>query len=163
MADKFRNKYRIQSNRMPGWDYSKNGIYFITLVVQNRECILGDIVDGKMILSDFGHIVENEWLKSFEMRGELFLDEYIIMPNHLHAIVILDKNETEINKLDGLHGLNGLDGLHGWHELHGSHVDARPCVSTIPGTIPGTIPKTNPGTIQFCPKTKINFIIYCRF
>jgi hypothetical protein len=141
MADKFRNKYRIQSNRMPGWDYSKNGIYFITLVVQNRECILGDIVDGKMILSDFGHIVENEWLKSFEMRGELFLDEYIIMPNHLHAIVILDKNETEINKLDGLHGLNGLDGLHGWHELHGSHVDARPCVYYNPRNNPRNNPQ----------------------
>jgi len=99
--DKFRDKYRIQSHRMPGWDYSKNGIYFITLVTQNRECILGEIVDEKIILSDFGHIVENQWLKSFEIRGEMFLDEYIIMPNHLHAIVVLDNDETKTNKSHG--------------------------------------------------------------
>lgn len=86
---KFKNKYRIESNRMPGWNYAGNGKYFITLVTQNRECNLGEIINGKMILSDFGKIVETEWLKSFEMRDEIFLDEYIIMPNHLHAIIIL--------------------------------------------------------------------------
>lgn len=44
MKDKFRNKYRIQSNRLPGWDYSENGYYFITLDTQNRECNLGRII-----------------------------------------------------------------------------------------------------------------------
>ena len=43
-----------------------------------------------MILSDFGSIVHDEWLKSFEIRQELYLDEYVIMPNYLHAIVVLD-------------------------------------------------------------------------
>jgi len=108
MTDKFRNKYRIQSHRMPGWDYSGNGIYFITIVTQNRECNLGEIVGGEMILSAFGKIVDNEWNKSFEIRNELFLDEYIIMPNHLHAIIVLDKN--------------GIDESHGTHvvvETHG--------------------------------------------
>ncbi len=113
--DKFQNKYRIQSHRMPRWDYSGNGYYFITLVTQNRDCILGEIVatDGgddshvqthgrasrrvthaKIQLSGFGQIVDREWLKSFEIRDELFLDEYIIMPNHLHAIVILKKSPS---------------------------------------------------------------------
>lgn len=92
---KFRNKYRIESNRMPGWDYSGNGVYFITLVVQGRKCLLGKIENGKMILSDFGKIAEEEWHKSFEIRKELILDEFVIMPNHLHAIIIIDKtNET---------------------------------------------------------------------
>lgn len=88
---KFRNKYRIESNRMPYWDYSCNGIYFITIVVQNRECILGKIENNKMLLSDFGKIVQTEWYKSFEIRKELFLDEFIIMPNHLHALIKLEK------------------------------------------------------------------------
>ncbi len=88
---KYKNKYRIASNRMPGWDYSGNGYYFITLVTQNRKCNLGKIVDGKMMLSEFGKIIENEWNKSFTIRDELFCDEYIIMPNHLHAIIILKK------------------------------------------------------------------------
>jgi REP element-mobilizing transposase RayT len=99
MADKFRNKYRIPSNRMPQWDYSGNGIYFITIVTQNRECNLGQIVKrhgcASLQYSDFGKIVNDEWLKSFEIRNELFLDEYIIMPNHLHAILILNKTNNE--------------------------------------------------------------------
>lgn len=92
MKNKFRNKYHIQSRRMPKWDYSGNGCYFITLVTQNREYHLGIIKNGEMELSDFGKIVETEWHKSFKIRNELFLDDYIIMPNHLHAIVVLKKS-----------------------------------------------------------------------
>jgi len=86
---KYHNKYRIQSNRMPGWDYAGNGYYFITLVVKNMECVLGKIVDNQMVLSEFGKIVDDEWKKSFEIRDELFLDTYQIMPNHLHAIIVI--------------------------------------------------------------------------
>ena len=93
MTGKFKNKYRSQSHRMPKWDYAGNGSYFITLVTQNRECNLGHIKNGEMIFSGFGKIVNDEWLESFNIRDELLLDEYIIMPNHLHAIVILYKTE----------------------------------------------------------------------
>jgi putative transposase len=96
--DKFLNKYRIPSNRRPNWDYSDDGAYFITLVTQNRICNLGTIVEthgrASLQLSDFGLIVKNEWEKSFGLRNELFVDKYIIMPNHIHAIIILDKNEN---------------------------------------------------------------------
>ena len=91
---KFKNKYRIESNRMPGWDYSGNGFYFITIVTQKMECILGEIMNGKMILSDFGEIAQNEWYKSFEIRQELILDEFVLMPNHLHALVVLKKPDN---------------------------------------------------------------------
>jgi REP element-mobilizing transposase RayT len=90
--DKFQNKYRIPSNRLRNWDYSGNGSYFITVVTQNRICNLGEIVNNEMVLSDFGQIVKIQWEKSFELRNELFVYEYIIMPNHLHAIIILEKN-----------------------------------------------------------------------
>ena len=73
MNEKYQNKYRIKSHRMPGWDYTGNGYYFITLVTQTRICNLGKIVKGKIILSDFGEIVDAEWNKSFEIRNELFL------------------------------------------------------------------------------------------
>ena len=96
---KFKGKYRIGSTRMPNWNYAGNGRYYLTIVAQNRECNLGEIklIDEQptMVLSDFGQIVENEFLKSFEIRNELFLDEYVIMPNHLHMIVILKKNDVE--------------------------------------------------------------------
>jgi len=91
MAKKFRNKYRIESHRMPFWNYAGNGIYYITFVTQNRELILGNISEGRIILSDFGKIVDEQWHLSFQIRNELFLDEYVIMPNHLHAIVVLKK------------------------------------------------------------------------
>jgi len=93
----YKNKYRVESTRLPGWDYSSNGMYFITIVTQHRACNLGEIVAENipvMKLTGFGKIVDTEWKKSFEIRNELFLDEYIIMPNHLHAIVIINNNES---------------------------------------------------------------------
>lgn len=93
MEEKYQNKYRIKSHRMPNWDYSGTGYYFITIVTQNMVCNLGKIKNQKMILSDFGKIIEIEWHKSFKIRNELFLDEFIMMPNHLHAIIILKKNK----------------------------------------------------------------------
>jgi putative transposase len=123
MNDKFRNKYRIQSNRMPNWDYSDYGKYFITIVTKNRECNLGKIIckNGKVLFkfSPFGNIVRTEWLKSFEIRNELFLDEYIIMPNHMHAIIILNTYGSSIINDNGIKKLNdtiiGNDAL----ETHG--------------------------------------------
>lgn len=94
-TNKFRNKYRIESHRKPHWDYSSDAFYFLTIVTQNRKCNLGKIISAKMILSDVCKIVETEWLKSFEIRNELLLHEFVIMPNHLHAIVEIN-NETNI-------------------------------------------------------------------
>ncbi len=104
MPEKFKNKYRIASHRKPGWDYSSNGMYFITLVTQHRVCNLGEIVVATVPfvqLSDFGKIVDAQWQNSFDIRNELFLDQYLIMPNHLHAIVVINKNEsTTVDKND---------------------------------------------------------------
>lgn len=99
VSQKFKNRYRSASHRKPGWDYSSDGFYYITLVTQNRVCNLGEIVMDNVPsiqLSDFGKIVDVEWHKSFEIRNELFLDEYIIMPNHLHAIVVINNNEKMV-------------------------------------------------------------------
>ena len=100
--EKFKGKYRIKSRRLQGWDYSSNGYYFLTIVTQHRICLLGKIESNLIYLSDIGKIVKREFLKSFEIRKELFLDEYIIMPNHLHMIVILNKNNG-IVETHGLH------------------------------------------------------------
>jgi REP element-mobilizing transposase RayT len=91
---KFQNKYRIESHRKPNWDYASDGYYFITICCQNQKHYLGKIENHNMILSDYGKIVEEEWHKSFAMRTELFLDEFILMPNHLHAIIIIDTVQT---------------------------------------------------------------------
>lgn len=95
MTEKFNNKYRISSARAPFWDYGWNAAYFITICTENREHYFGNITDGKMDLSEIGIIVKNEWLKTFEMRPDmnLLMGEYVIMPNHFHAIIIIGKNE----------------------------------------------------------------------
>ena len=92
--DKFKGKYKIESNRLRGWDYSSDALYFITIVTANREWYFGEIVKGEMIANNFGKIAIDEWYQSFEIRQELYLDEFILMPNHLHAIVKLENNKT---------------------------------------------------------------------
>lgn len=87
MTDKFRNKYRIPSARWQSWDYSADGLYFITICAANREPLFGEIRDGEMYLSETGLIVCAEWEKSFGIRRELFCDIFQIMPNHIHAIL----------------------------------------------------------------------------
>lgn len=85
------NKHR-KSIRLKGYDYSQEGAYFITICTYNRECILGNVVNGKMQLNKYGEIVETEWLRTAKMRDNVELDVYIIMPNHLHGILfIVDK------------------------------------------------------------------------
>ncbi|MCF8380273.1 MAG: transposase [Bacteroidales bacterium] len=101
---------------MPGWDYLGNGYYFITMVIQDRRCLFGKIENDKMIFSVIGRIAQEEWDKSFEIRKELFLDEFIFMPNHIHAIVIIKNNHKSGNSF-GLDGARDADG-------------ARPCVPT---------------------------------
>lgn len=77
-----------KSPRLKNWDYSSSGYYFVTTVTKNRMHIFGEIKNGKMILNEFGKIASEEWNKSFEIRKELSCDTYIIMPNHIHAILI---------------------------------------------------------------------------
>jgi putative transposase len=90
MSAKFQNKYRIPSARWQSWDYSSEGLYFITINAVHHECLFGNIVDKEMHLSAYGQIVAEEWNKSFEIRTELFCDAFVIMPNHIHAILRIE-------------------------------------------------------------------------
>lgn len=80
-----------------GYDYSASGAYFMTICSHEKKHIFGYVEDGAVKLNDFGNAVQNEWLKSAKIRKEITLDTFIIMPNHLHAIVIIArKNEQDI-------------------------------------------------------------------
>ncbi len=93
---KFKNKYRVESNRYKYWDYSLPGLYFITICTQKRECFFGHIADGTMILSDYGRIVKTEIEKIPHYHEYVRLDKWVIMPNHLHFIIeIEDVNHVE--------------------------------------------------------------------
>src|SRR5690606_8382257 len=71
------------------YDYSQPGAYFITICTHQREHLFGEIVDGEMKLNEFGQIAHEEWHKTALIRGEIDLDEFVIMPNHFHGIVII--------------------------------------------------------------------------
>ena len=78
-----------QSIRLKGYDYSAEGAYFVTIVCKDRLRWFGDIVNGEMQLSEAGKIIEEEWLRGAELRSEITLDEFVVMPNHFHGIVVI--------------------------------------------------------------------------
>lgn len=82
--------FRTQSARLPTWDYRSKAWYFVTICTDGRRELLGKVVEGRMQLSNVGEIVREEWLRTPEIRSEVSLDEWVIMPNHIHGIVILD-------------------------------------------------------------------------
>ena len=89
-SERFRGKYRVESGRLKNWDYGSNGYYFVTICVKNRECIFGNVDDDKMILSKIGKIAEKFLLEIPTHFPFVKLDEFIIMPNHVHGIIIID-------------------------------------------------------------------------
>jgi len=83
------DKHHRHSIRLRDWDYRTAGAYFITIVARGRECLFGDVVDGLMNLNAYGRIVHEEWMRSTDIRSEIALDAFVVMPNHIHAIVII--------------------------------------------------------------------------
>ena len=78
-----------RSRRLEGYDYSQAGAYFVTLCAHDRECLFGDLHGSGIRLGEFGKIVAEEWTRCSEIRHEVELDEWVVMPNHLHGIVVI--------------------------------------------------------------------------
>jgi REP element-mobilizing transposase RayT len=78
-----------QSIRLCGCDYSEAGAYFVTVCTQNRECLFGEIVDGKIKLNDAGQMVGSLWNELPQHYKGVETDEFIVMPNHFHGIIVL--------------------------------------------------------------------------
>ena len=90
----FNGKYKIKSTRLKNFDYSSNGAYFVTICTRNRKCYLGDIVNGKIKLSGIGEIVRNYWYEIPNHYKNVSLDEYIIMPNHVHGVIVINHKSS---------------------------------------------------------------------
>jgi REP-associated tyrosine transposase len=80
-------KHKRSSIRIKGYDYSQRGVYFVTLCVKKKAHLLGCVEDGALILSEIGKIVEKYWLEIPEHFPGVRLDEYVIMPNHVHGLI----------------------------------------------------------------------------
>ena len=89
-----------KSIRLKGYDYSQEGMYYVTICVQNRQCLFGKILGGKMILNEYGEIACGEWEKLPEQHHNVSLDVFQIMPNHMHGIIVL-QNVVNTEKFVG--------------------------------------------------------------
>lgn len=96
MAEKFRGKYRSESIRHPFWDYSRNGKYFITFCTKDRQPFFGRNKDGIIEYSEIGNLVKKFWMEIPSHFPFVKLGEFVVMPDHFHGIIIIDKNELPV-------------------------------------------------------------------
>ena len=83
------NKHHRRSIRLQGFDYTREGAYFVTVCTRNRGCLFGDVVEGEMRLNNAGRLVEAVWEGLSDHYPHVELDAWVIMPNHVHGIVML--------------------------------------------------------------------------
>lgn len=106
---KFKNTFRIESARFKDWDYSTLWWYYVTINTKNHVHHFGRIVNEEMVLNELGLIAENEWLKTKSIRTNVDLDYYVIMPNHIHGIVIINGVATHRVRLDKINNKDAFD------------------------------------------------------
>ena len=94
-------KHHRRSIRLQGYDYSRAGAYFVTVVAWQRECLFGDVAGGEtlqggdVVLNDFGRIIQEEWERTAIVRPNVELGEYVVMPNHIHGILFFTNGDAQ--------------------------------------------------------------------
>jgi putative transposase len=112
MSDLYNDQFRIDSARLKNWDYSTEGLYYVTICTKNRECFFGEIANNIVFLTEIGKIAHEEWLKTSEIRPDMNLElgKFIVMPNHVHGIIKIGKNEynfgTDARGRNTMHGIS---------------------------------------------------------
>lgn len=134
------HKHNRKSIRLRGYDYAGEGAYFITIVCKDRVHWFGEVRDGVMHLSDAGRIAQEEWLRTAELREQVSLDAFVIMPNHMHGILLIG---DPLPSLAGI-GMYAQTGLPRAKPDHGDDADR----TGVPRNAPTTGPRPNTlGTI----------------
>ena len=141
MSDYFKNKFRINSMRLQHWNYSWPAMYYVTICSKDRICCMAEIKNNQVYLSEIGKIVFNEWLNTEKLRQYILLDDFIIMPNHLHGIIVIEDNDFGTNCRDRVHPVST------GHKF--GHVKPK-SLSTIINTFKGAVTRQ-------CHKINLNF------
>jgi len=92
-------EHHRRSIRLKGYDYSQAGAYFVTIVTWQREYLFGEITDEKMALNEIGEIVREEWERTAAVRPNVELGEYVIMPNHVHGILVFVDDDDVVGAI----------------------------------------------------------------
>ena len=96
MLQKFQNKYRIPSARLQSWDYGKNGAYFITICTKEMFHFFGEVENKAMNFNENGNLAMQLWSDIPNHFPYIELGNFIVMPNHVHGILIIEKSESDI-------------------------------------------------------------------
>lgn len=134
----YKNTYRIPSTRLSSWNYGTPGGYFVTICTKDRVQYFGDVVDGKMQLSAIGQIAEQSWQEIPDHCENVRIDEYVVMPNHVHGILFIER------RLDNDDGKNNNEYFPTMNNDNHSDLDnsAGPVVETFHGTsLPDSPPR----------------------
>ncbi len=121
-------KHHRHSIRLKYYDYSQPGAYFITICTHNRVCLLGKIKNGQMILNKFGMIAKQCWLDIPSHYPNVKLDEFVIMPNHIHGIIVIKNvgvQNIEPNK--NIVGVQNIEPQHNIEPLQNKYQKIIPC------------------------------------
>lgn len=146
MCSLYKNKYRNESARWQNWDYRWNAAYFITICTKNREPFFGRIINEKMILSQVGVIADICWYEIKNHANNVELGEYVIMPNHIHGIIIINNDIVGTT-----HALS-----------HSSIHDSTFHSNNLAGTTPALSLQTI-GSITIAKSGKKFYFLYCRW
>lgn len=79
--------HRRRTIRLPGYDYTQPGAYFVTIVNRQREYLFGEVVESRMVLNDWGYMALNEWRRLEQRFASVCIDDFVVMPNHVHGII----------------------------------------------------------------------------
>ena len=109
------DRHHRRSIRLKGYDYSRSGAYFVTIVVRNRRCLFGDVDGNDMRLNEAGDMVAAVWNSMTLRFADIDLDGFVVMPNHIHGIIVLTHGETPSvgAPLVGAHGIVNAHGIVG--------------------------------------------------
>lgn len=98
------NRHRRRSIRLRGYDYSRAGAYFITICTHQRRSLFGEVVKGEMMQSQLGQVVDRHWAYLAQHHWHVELDEYIVMPNHFHGILVLTEQSRQHDMTEVIRG-----------------------------------------------------------
>ena len=86
------DKHHRRSIRLKGYDYSQDGVYFVTICTHQHQCLFGHISnDGEMFFNEYGKIAHEEWGRTTTVRPYVILDAFMVMPNHIHGIIVISQ------------------------------------------------------------------------
>jgi putative transposase len=167
MTEKFQNKYRIGSRRLKNWDYANNAAYFVTICTGTRHDFFGFVNNAEMHLSEIGILANKYWNEIPQHFPFVELGEYVIMPNHVHGIVIINHTHDTLLKsgdsppdgalsgdtlsVDTLHAGDPVDTLRSVDTLHATYLRESTLQPTSEST---TTSKSPPPGTTHPPKNK---------